>query len=430
MDILRKKLMQISRNVIYYDECFTIKVLDTKSSAIGTLNFNNNFKQTGTSIKYSKNNEATINTYNNIGITVNAGDKIKIYAKLKGKMPTWPSVDESNISSFIKANFYYEVYGNINSLVYGTDWYNEDMYTCGEQQFANLFAKDTNIKIAKNLVFPYSEYNSCACYHMFNNCSNLEYGPEYIGYAYPKFDINNIDKGDSINGVYSANMGIGYGTMYGMFENCSNMKKGPECLYLNIHRYDNPTNGGSYYPNYPSTSYNPNYTNGGLNTDLPKFFGGHLSRMFNNCTSLTEAPKILLLDAYPSSCAGMFGNNTNLELIELYIGDMTPVAYGQISAQGDTCLGLFILDNVNGQLGSGKGGITYSDNANKAPKNLNIHYYISSKIPSSERIYIIGSARDSRAWPTTNKPTDGFSTVETTEITETELPDWIPYSIK
>jgi hypothetical protein len=221
-------------------------------------------------------------------------------------------------------------------------------------------------------------------------------------------------------------MGTGYGTMYGMFENCSNMKKGPECLYLNIHRYENPTKGGSYYPNYPSSIYNPNYNNGnGINTDLPKFFGGHLSRMFNNCTSLIEAPKILITDAYPSSCAGMFGNNKNLTQIELYIGNMTHVAYGEITAQGDNCLGLFILDNVNGQLGSGEGGITYSDNANKAPKNLNIHYYISSKIQSSDRIYIIGSVRDSRAWPTT----DGISTVKTTEITETELPDWIPYSI-
>lgn len=428
MEILRKKLMQIKRNIVYFDECFTIKVLNTSSNATGTLKFNNSFKINNSNIKYSINN-GTINTYwDDTDITVIKGDTIKIYAELKGIMPEWPSVNDSNFSGFINANFFYEAYGNLNSLVYGIKWNDDSEHIpdyrdiCSEQQFANLFANDDNIKSAKNLVFPYTDYDSCACYHMFNNCENLEYGPEYLGYAYPKFDINNIDKDDPINGVSSANMGRGYGTMYGMFENCINMKKGPECLYLNIHMYESPTNGGSYYPNYPSSIYNPNYNNG-INTDLPKFFGGHLSRMFNNCTSLTEAPKILLLDAYSSSCAGMFGNNTNLKLIELYISKINN-GYTQIVPQGDPCIGLFVLDNdyENSQYGTGEGGITFSDNANKAPKNLNIHYYINSRIASSDQAYITG---ETRAWPTT----DGFYNVETTEITEDELPAWIPDSI-
>ena len=147
----------------------TIEALDD-----GTITIQN---QLGLKISYKKNSNELVTSTSNITIPVSAGDKVQLFGdnaaygerKVDGQAVTYKATN-------ITCNGRNKVYGNIMSLVdsdgYATATTLQDSYN-----FYYLFANNTGLTDASDLILPATALTK-SCYHLlFFNCMGLTAAP-------------------------------------------------------------------------------------------------------------------------------------------------------------------------------------------------------------------------------------------------------------
>ena len=274
------------------DEYFT-----TIAREDGTISFNI-WKSMGTdmitSISYSTDNGETWNTTDNednksehlvIDVDVNEGDKIL----WKGDAQQLGYFDEDNtgesVGSFFSSDCEFDAQGNIMSLLYSDDFYDEiEIYE--EYEFCNLFhdynaEKSCEIVNAKNLSLCAPSLEMGSYYGMFRGCASLKTAP-----------------------VLPATALVGY-CYYSMFANCTSLTTAPElpATTLSGYCYFSMFSGCTSLtaaPVLPATTL----------ADSCYYY------MFYGCTSLTVAPE-LPATTLVSNCYGyMFRNCASLNYIK------------------------------------------------------------------------------------------------------------------
>lgn len=115
-------------------------------------------------------------------IDVSAGDKVKI----KANIPAWGPISLVGAHGIkILTNCYFNIYGNINSLIAGDDFldYNTKYYenvNAGIGALGSVFRYNKKLLSVKNLVLPNTNISK-GCYgEMFGNCTGLVYPPEKL----------------------------------------------------------------------------------------------------------------------------------------------------------------------------------------------------------------------------------------------------------
>lgn len=173
-------------------------------------------------ISYSKNNGAwTEITASSTGtpINVNVGDKVR----LKGNNTTYAGKAKDNASGFSGGTAYYNIEGNIMSLIGGDNFSGLTSFNNETWVFHDLFAQ-SNIISAENLIMPVMTLTTYCYRGMFSKSNHLEKAPSLPattlaeGCYWYMFDVTNLTKAPELPATTLVT------TCYrGMFENCSNL---------------------------------------------------------------------------------------------------------------------------------------------------------------------------------------------------------------
>lgn len=200
--------------------------------------------------------ELSSTTINGVSFSVNAGDTVL----LKGTNEAYANLTQYN--TFSGSTAYFDVEGNIMSLIYGDNFVGQTALTLGNE-FRFLFVA-TNIISAENLVLPATAlggyYNYTALFHQ---CSKMVLAPKIL----PALTVP--------QGCYNS-----------MFNGCTSLTTAPEL---------------------PATS---------IGTDCYK-------NMFINCTSLTTAPVLHIATVNSGSYQNMFQGCTSLNAITCLATDVS-----------------------------------------------------------------------------------------------------------
>ena len=221
----------------------------------GTIRWNYSFTglvpTSSKTIRYSKNGGEWITiTSQSAGpsaptITVEAGDKIQFVGD--NDTYTYVSGSSSGFSSFsMSSPGKYNVYGNIMSLVNSADYKNMTaMTSANTYAFNHLFANNSGLVSAENLVLPAITLANNCYYYMFSECTNLTTAPELPATNSPKSCyVSMFEKCTNLTGgvtVISART-IGDYACFAMFRNCTSLVQAPElpatsiglCGYYNM----------------------------------------------------------------------------------------------------------------------------------------------------------------------------------------------------
>lgn len=151
----------------------------------------------GYTYEYSRDNKTWTSATGSTNISVNAGEVIFFRANHAG-----PSSSGVGIGEFIISKGKCNVGGNIMSLLHGSDF--EGKTEIYPDQFASLFARETKIVNAKDLILPATTLAEDCYSHMFDGCTSLVSAP-----ALPATDLR--------WGCYSS-----------MFRNCISLVNAPD----------------------------------------------------------------------------------------------------------------------------------------------------------------------------------------------------------
>ena len=204
-------------------------------------------------------------------INVSAGDKVIF----KGMNAAYDN--NQNCSMFSGSTAYFNLEGNIMSLIYGDDFRGQttltEIYT-----FRNLFM-NTNVISSENLILPATTLADECYYGMFYNCTSLRTVPSVL----PATELT-------------------YRCYYGMFNGCRSLTTAPELPATTLTQgcYQNMFLGCTSITSAPELPA----------TTLADYC---YSSMFFGCTSLTTAPSILPATTLANYCySSMFRDCTNL----------------------------------------------------------------------------------------------------------------------
>lgn len=185
------------------------------------------------------------------GITVNAGEKI--FFKATGR------ANSTYLSTFEGTTAYYNVYGNIMSLLYGDNFVGQTD-NAKQGMFLDLF-KGTNVVSAAGLVLPATELHNECYENMFVNCTSLVSAPSVL----PATSLT-------------------YSCYAGMFYGCTSLVNAPVILgtALQPRCCEMMFRGCTSLVNAPALPA----------TDMQ--YGDYCyMEMFSGCTSLVNAPELL-----------------------------------------------------------------------------------------------------------------------------------------
>lgn len=277
----------------YAKEYLTFEALED-----GTISFNI-WKSMGTgmitSISYSTDNGQTWTTTNNTGsksehlvinVNVNQGDKV-LWKGTATQTGYYYSGDyEDYVGSFFSSDCEFNAYGNIMSLLYGDDFYNNKNLGNTKGTFAYLFSDYDKSKIcevvsAQNLILPATTL-AYGCYqYMFDRCSNLTTAPELPATT------------------------LADECYWGMFQGCTSLTTAPELPATTLandcysHMFQGCTSLTTA-PELPATT-------------LVTYCYWN---MFYGCTSLTTAPELPATTLADNCYNGMFYGCSNLNYVK------------------------------------------------------------------------------------------------------------------
>ena len=153
----------------YSTQYFTISYSGSVGTSIKVSNYNMG------KIKYSHDNGATWETFDNYGTLMSNGDKLL----LKGSsISTSYANGMGHISIGGATSGSFELYGNIMSLVYGDDFADKTSFGGKDYVFKGLLSGNTEIQSATNLIMPATTLSNYCYYNMFNGCTSLITAPE------------------------------------------------------------------------------------------------------------------------------------------------------------------------------------------------------------------------------------------------------------
>lgn len=153
----------------YSTQYFTISYSGSVGASIKWSNTNMS------KIKYSHDNGATWETFDNYGTIMSNGDKLL----LKGSnISTSYANGMGHISIGGATSGSFELYGNIMSLVYGDDFADKTSFGGKDYVFKGLLSGNTEIQSATNLIMPATTLSNYCYYNMFNGCTSLITAPE------------------------------------------------------------------------------------------------------------------------------------------------------------------------------------------------------------------------------------------------------------
>ena len=265
----------------YSKEYLTIKALSDS-----TVTFYKNSDNISRTIQYSKNKRTweTISFGNFSDKDIPEAYKVSLLAGeklyLKGSNSAYCTNDGANYCSININEGLVDIYGNIMSLIYDDNFYEQTVLT-EPYSFSNLFKckpyANQCIKDASNLILPATTLAPYCYAYMFSTCASLTSAPE-------------LPATTLANGCY-----------LNMFLFCSSLTSAPElpATTLAPHCYSN------MFSNCISLTLAP---------ELPATIlaNGCYSYMFNNCTSLTSAPKLPATTLVEGCYSDMFSNCRSL----------------------------------------------------------------------------------------------------------------------
>lgn len=200
----------------------------------------------------------------------------------------------------------YKVYGNIMSLLHGSDFLNQTS-TKGTYAFYGLFEGSTHLVDAENLVLPATALADNCYAYMFMGCTSLTTAPK----ALPATTLKPYCYLD-------------------MFYNCTSLTTAPElpATTLTNYCYQEMFYGCTSLttaPELPATTlakycYNSMFKGCTSLTEAPELSvttlaNGCYQYMFQNCTSLTTAPELLATLLQPYCYNNMFRGCTSLNKV-------------------------------------------------------------------------------------------------------------------
>lgn len=164
----------------YREEPFTI--ISWADSNTITIKCGSQNTSTSTKVRFSAKKD-TDTSWTSINDTYSFGlnKGQKLYVKAYNTNNSLNYKDNTSYNSLITGSKYFEVCGNIMSLLYSSDWANKiaPPNTSG-YTFDYLFYNSTNLISARNLILPMTRYYKW-CYQAFMyGCSNLYYAPKEL----------------------------------------------------------------------------------------------------------------------------------------------------------------------------------------------------------------------------------------------------------
>jgi hypothetical protein len=215
-------------------------------------------------------------------ITVNSGDLVE----LRGNHSSYSSTVDY-YCTFGASTAYFNVYGNIMSLVYGDNFYGQTLLT-DRRNFYNLFSQ-TNVISAENLVLPATALTDLCYSQMFYECTGLTTAPELPAttlapYCYEYMFISCYAL-TTVPEILPATTLAGY-CYLNMFADCSSLTTAPELPATTL---ANSCYKGMFW-NCGSLKRAPELPAETLKSDC-------YTNMFRNCTSLNYI-KCLATGAY------------------------------------------------------------------------------------------------------------------------------------
>jgi len=271
---------------------YSKEYLTTEAIENGTISFNI-WKSMGTeyitSISYSTDDGNTWRTINNandklanLAITVNVNEGDKVLWKGDAQQTAYYDNDKDDyVGSFFSSTAEFNVYGNVMSLLYGDNFYGENVLEY-DGQFAYLFSdygRENECKVvnAENLSLPATTLANDCYFSMFYGCTSLTAAPE-------------LPATTLANDCY-----------FSMFNGCTSLTDAPELPATTL---ANDCYGSMFYG---CTSL----------TTAPELQATTLadscySSMFSECTSLTTAPELQATTLADSCYNCMFLGCTSL----------------------------------------------------------------------------------------------------------------------
>ena len=145
----------------------------------GTINWTATDTAVTKTIEYKVNDGEWASITSNTGssaptITVKASDKIQFRGN--NEQYATGSYAGMNYNSFSGSTAWFEVEGNIMSLIYGDDFKNNSTIS-SDCTFTGLFRACANLVSAENLVLPATSLTDYCYQSMFHNCANLTTAP-------------------------------------------------------------------------------------------------------------------------------------------------------------------------------------------------------------------------------------------------------------
>ena len=299
--VIIKQLGDIS----YISDYLTMEILSG-----GTIAWGGYTGSTGVSIEYSIDNGSNWHTLQRNGapLTVYAGDIVKYRNSSSG----FSAVQ----ADFSASTAYFNVYGNIMSLLYGDNFSGQ---TSLEGQRVGVFQylfKNTNVVSAKNLCLPATTLAEQCYEDMFLDCTSLTTAPKVL----PAKDVLRLAYAGMFRGCTSLTtvptiLGekMGEGAYGSMFRDCTSLNTAPA---LPITTLGYGPEYGSGYTFAGNSCYGHMFAGCTSLVTAPELPATALTDhcyqyMFSGCTSLVNAPA---LPATPLSHAyvGMFAGCTSL----------------------------------------------------------------------------------------------------------------------
>ena len=225
-------------------------------------------------------------------INVSAGDRV-IFKGMNGRY----GVSNNYCSTFSGSTAYFNVEGNIMSLIYGDDFIGQTTLT-EAYTFRNLFM-NTNVISAGNLILPATTLATNCYTSMFYQCTSLTLPPE-------------LPATTLVVNCY-----------YGMFEGCTSLTIAPVLSATTLAQscYRSMFGGCTSLtsaPELPATTLVDNC----------------YYRMFEGCTSLTIAPELPAITLEYQSYRNMFSGCTSLSYIKCLATDIS----------ANRCTGAWVTD--------------------------------------------------------------------------------------
>ena len=210
-------------------------------------------------------------------ISLNTGDIVKFQGD--GAIST----GQNTTNRFRDSDIVFEVYGNIMSLIDSTGY--TTATTAADHSFRQLFAYQSGLTSAENLILPATTIGTNVYKEMFRGCTSLTTAPALPAETLAQSCYN------------------------GMFAGCTSLTTAPEL---------------------PATI----------------LAGECYSNMFNGCTSLTTAPTLPAMTLEQRCYQGMFSGCTSLNHIVCLATDITASNYTNNWVNGVASSGTFVKDPI------------------------------------------------------------------------------------